>query len=33
MTPRFPKREAIQFGWDTMKRHAGFFVLLYLVYR
>ncbi len=32
MTPRFSKREAIRFGWDTMKRHAGFFVLLYLVY-
>ncbi len=32
MTPRFSKREAIRFGWDTMKRHVGFFVLLYLVY-
>lgn len=33
MTPRkFSKREAIRFGWDTVKRHLGFFILIYLVY-
>ncbi len=31
-TTRFSKREAIRFGWETMKRHKGFFILMYLVY-
>ncbi len=33
MTPKkFSKGEAVRFGWDTMKRHLRFFVLIYLVY-
>ncbi len=33
MTPRrFSKGEAVRFGWATVKRHLGFFILMYITY-
>lgn len=32
MARRFSKREALAFGWDTMKHHFRFFLLVYLIY-
>ncbi len=32
ITKGFSKREAIRFGWETMKRHKSFFIPMILVY-
>jgi len=30
-TAKFDKREAVRFGWETMKRNPGFFVLMLII--